>query len=371
MSDISSYSVSFKEIYSGIILEDFDEGYAFLEGLTDKDRGRSISGFLSASDEKRVRSIMNSYKGTIFSHSYVRSRGENGLWRIGVEVDHPLAVFRGSRFDGSCGRNGHTLDLVSAAREAVLVVRTDRGKAELSSPAASARNLGADPGEIIASLRSSIRLCSRSGKSMRAGVLSDAYKSAELVPFCSDGHKYVMIKLSGSGGADSELIADRYIMGTCVLDITRQGREYFCDINAYMSKLIDSGMLTKKDILSSYPYCSALSQGLTRFGLIGSGAGWRFLVGAVPVYEKNRIEKMMVFAVCAGGEQLADDSLFEMLTLRETNVVRLALSGMTGKSIGQALGISEGTVKRELFTSCRKLGVRGKMEIVMKVYHIT
>ena len=119
----------------------------------------------------------------------------------------------------------------------------------------------------------------------------------------------------------------------------------------------------------SYPFVSARRQGVSRFGFIRLKKE-DFLIGVLPVNDSGGENRMMVFVVRSDGTQMVDDSCFDLLTPREGNVVRLVLEGMNSRSIGEALGISEGTVKRELFTSCKKLKVKGKIGMMMKMYHL-
>ncbi|MEV6803442.1 helix-turn-helix transcriptional regulator [Streptomyces sp. NPDC051132] len=54
------------------------------------------------------------------------------------------------------------------------------------------------------------------------------------------------------------------------------------------------------------------------------------------------------------------------LTDRENEVFRLLLTGMTNRQIGRSLGIAERTVKNNLHSIYRKLGVAGRTEAVSK-----
>lgn len=53
------------------------------------------------------------------------------------------------------------------------------------------------------------------------------------------------------------------------------------------------------------------------------------------------------------------------LTTRELEVVRMAAAGLRNRDIAQQLGISEGTVKIHLHNAYEKLGVGGRVELVL------
>jgi len=53
------------------------------------------------------------------------------------------------------------------------------------------------------------------------------------------------------------------------------------------------------------------------------------------------------------------------MTKRETEVVRLAVEGLSNREIGQQLGLTEHTVKNYLFRVFDKLGVSNRVELVL------
>lgn len=54
------------------------------------------------------------------------------------------------------------------------------------------------------------------------------------------------------------------------------------------------------------------------------------------------------------------------LTARQSAVVRQVLLGQTNKQVGQALGITEGTVKAHMHTIFSKFGTRSRIELVLR-----
>jgi DNA-binding CsgD family transcriptional regulator len=53
------------------------------------------------------------------------------------------------------------------------------------------------------------------------------------------------------------------------------------------------------------------------------------------------------------------------LTPRETEIVRLVAQGLRNKELAQRLSITEGTVKIHLHNIYDKLGVDGRLELVL------
>jgi len=60
-----------------------------------------------------------------------------------------------------------------------------------------------------------------------------------------------------------------------------------------------------------------------------------------------------------------DSSVESRMTKRETEVVRLAVEGLSNREIGQQLGLTEHTVKNYLFRVFDKLGVSNRVELVL------
>jgi len=54
-----------------------------------------------------------------------------------------------------------------------------------------------------------------------------------------------------------------------------------------------------------------------------------------------------------------------VLTARELEVVRMVAKGMRNRQIGEALSISEGTVKIHLHSIYEKLGISGRVELML------
>lgn len=108
-------------------------------------------------------------------------------------------------------------------------------------------------------------------------------------------------------------------------------------------------------------------------------------LGVCAIVLKERASQTLVQAVraAARGEQMLDDRTVrgaldqllrreagvaaarKVLTPRELDIVGMVARGMRNKQIADALSISEGTVKIHLHSAYAKLGVNGRMELML------
>jgi DNA-binding NarL/FixJ family response regulator len=85
-------------------------------------------------------------------------------------------------------------------------------------------------------------------------------------------------------------------------------------------------------------------------------------------FQPSLTEKLLrgVRRTAPGGMPPAPE-LVEPLTPRETEVMRLVAGGYSNREIGEALGAAEGTVKVHVSSILSKLGVRDRVQAVLRV----
>ena len=108
-------------------------------------------------------------------------------------------------------------------------------------------------------------------------------------------------------------------------------------------------------------------------------------LGVSSIVLKETASQMLLLAARAAsrGEQMLDDrsvrraldhllrreagvaAARRVLTPRELEIVRMVATGLRNKQIGEALSISEGTVKIHLHSIYGKLGVSGRVELML------
>jgi len=83
-------------------------------------------------------------------------------------------------------------------------------------------------------------------------------------------------------------------------------------------------------------------------------------------YQPALMQRLLT-EVCRHGRPAPAWPTTEELTTRETEVMRLIAGGLSNREIGEALGIAEGTIKTHVSSVLGKLGVRDRVQAVLKV----
>jgi len=80
---------------------------------------------------------------------------------------------------------------------------------------------------------------------------------------------------------------------------------------------------------------------------------------------QRRIDRALLARAVPAARPLGDAAPGATLTPRETEIVRLVARGLRNKELAQRLAITEGTVKIHLHNIYDKLGVDGRLELVL------
>lgn len=106
-------------------------------------------------------------------------------------------------------------------------------------------------------------------------------------------------------------------------------------------------------------------------GYVDHAAAWDEVVGAVQSVARGgrhftpQVMSASIDVMHDGARRTAAST--SSLTRRETEVLEHLVRGACNKEIAQALGIMESTIKSHLQTVYSKMGVRGRLELVLQV----
>lgn len=350
------FTAIFREIYNDVLIESYDTRYADLEGIGMRATAVKAERLLPAVRAQRIKSLVSRHKISGSTQCFIENYGAGGRWKVKARTDHPLVILEGKKLEGSLFSESITPD------EGDAVASVKNGRAEfvyISKGAEEAAELCGGRDRLLRMLMPK-GLC-RKERFVTRETKSGAIITARLSPFSYDGIPFVHIHLSPGG---ENRIETSHLIASAVTD--PQG-ECICRMNPKMKELLSSGTLTEKALLTSYPFRSSLCQGFARHGMTTDGG---FILGAVPEFSVQGLMRMIIFTLECDSFNMMDDSSFGILTPSESKVVRLAAEGRSTKNIGEELNISEGTVKRELFTGCKKLGVGSRIEMIAALYHL-
>ena len=95
-----------------------------------------------------------------------------------------------------------------------------------------------------------------------------------------------------------------------------------------------------------------------RVGLMGG-------VSLSPPVARRVVDQLRCLSETGALPMKGDTPLEIPLTEREIDVLRLVAQGLSNREIGEALYITEGTVKNHVSSVCRKLGARDRTQIAV------
>ena len=393
------FSAAFCSNYDGrIILKQADETYLKLCCCKEKDIGSDIRDILEYMEYKRIKYYFESYRGHKFNLKYVEkfSNCADLLWGVNISVNYSSMKFEGHIV---VPENKHmsveiTHDSEENKNQGIIIIsRKKKGYfIEFCSDNVIEKIFGSAVGKYIdektENIPETIKLCineRRKIKNYDVFTLPDGKReilSINSKPVCRNDCDAAVVEIGlydlNRRGKEFETKTDEFfqnnIIGSGIISCNTHNDMYFEDINPYLAGLIKEGKINREDLINAHPFRSAIYEKISNFGKISSyndnGEKTYYIMGAVPVVEGGVAIRIFVFVILAENRDIIDSSVFDGLTPREINVLRLAAEGLNNRHISEALNITEGTTKRELFHCYKKLGVKNKIEIIRKLYHL-
>lgn len=394
------FRAMFYNDYDGkIVLKQADETYLKLLCCTEKDIGADIRDIFEDREYKRIKYYFDSYRGHNFNLKYVEqfSNCKNLLWEVDVHINCPLIKFEGHLIDtdSHCITNIVTdeksenrdsgLFIVSKKKNGYFVEFCSDNITSIISYNVVGKYIDK---EISDNILEPIKLCIDERREVKScNVFTFPSKKEKIVKMlarpvyrndcCAAVVEMIFSDLNGNNRkfeTETDEFFQKNIIGSGIINCEMHNNMYFTDINPYLAKLIKDGKINKRALINAHPFRSAIHERLSSFGRISfytdNDEKIDYIMGAIPIIEGGTAIRLYVFIVPTENSDMIDASIFNELTPRESNVLRLAAEGLDNRRISQALNITEGTAKRELFYCYKKLGVKSKIETIRKLYHL-
>lgn len=394
-----NFSAAFYNDYDGrIILKQADETYLRLSCCTKNDIGSDIRNIFENDEYRRIKYYFDSYKGHNFSLKFVEkfANCRDLLWEVNAFANYPLIKFEGHLIDK--GQNHIMGKLTPDNKEdknyGIIIVSKNQSGYSIefcSDNIAEKLPSGFLEKHIDTEtvyIPEPIKLCIDERREIESNDIfrlpegKKEFLHIHAKPICRNDQKAAVVEIclsdSGNKNQEYETETDEFlqknIIGSGIISCEMQNKMFFEDINIYLARLIREEKISKDALVNAHPFRSAISERLSSFGKFSfynaKNEKMDYIMGAIPVIECGDAVRVFVFVISTGNRDIIDTSILNKLTPREGNVLRLVAEGFDNKHISQVLNITEGTAKRELFCCYKKLGVKNKIEIIRKLYHL-
>jgi DNA-binding NarL/FixJ family response regulator len=151
-----------------------------------------------------------------------------------------------------------------------------------------------------------------------------------------------------------------------VLDLRMPGGGGLALLDTIKAEKIDTKTVVLTAAISDEEMAEAVKKGAAGLVLKESSPDQLLeCVRRVHAGERWLDPEAMSRVVTASASAQAPDDRVAALTTREREVVRMIASGLRNRDIGERLSISENTVKVHLHNIYEKLGVEGRMELLL------
>lgn len=177
----------------------------------------------------------------------------------------------------------------------------------------------------------------------------------------ADKYKVLQKKLNLSSSIYPE--SDQF--GVCEINIVNKHDPYIVGCNSYFKKLLSETDIKVNSLINS----SAFQQCLTSLSKESGRINFNSNIGETIFFEVTtfyRPEENVFMVVLSKEEKPVVHINLESTTLstRQQEIISYVANGYTNRYIANKLNISEGTVKKTIYNSYKKLGIGSRVELL-------
>lgn len=159
-----------------------------------------------------------------------------------------------------------------------------------------------------------------------------------------------------------------YLSAVGTIDCRDTSNIRFIRSNNMLSNLMSSGLISSEAIIQS-PQCkNAIEYKSASCGKLlyvtRDRHIRRYILECIPVLSEERAYYLFALITRTDDSLITKNDVSAKLTPRENEILTLASEGLTNRYIANALGISEGTVKKSLYNSYKKLNISSRYDII-------
>ncbi len=153
--------------------------------------------------------------------------------------------------------------------------------------------------------------------------------------------------------------------------INSDGKEFFNYINLSLAELIEDDKVSLEDMVGSKLFSAAFRSRHSICGKLvhisSDNQSHKFIMKCIPLIKLGEVEQIMVSIMCINAWVSDKNDQLNKLTPREKEIIKLVAGGMTNKYIANRLSISEGTVKKNIYNSYKKLNVCSRFDVIRMI----
>lgn len=386
----SKYSINKNGIISMI---NANNSYMELNGYTEHNIGMSINEFKSDNEIASITNFFEMYKKELnnicFLTDYVY-KDKHTLWKVYIRVDFPTMKCIGEKTNyipskHNCSENNTATMMVTKGNKCFYVDMFDDKMKNSFPKIKNGYSVNKLFGEKTVLM---LELCLNCNKSIKYyDTFNNSIGKEEnlyivMSPFMHNGLNSVLVDFYAAdcdfwskdiSGYDNSFghLTDYSFFGFCLIDYKKDKTPCITDRNEFFLNLINRNEISLESIVCSPLFEYALytkSPVCDRIIYQKDSKVYNYSLCVIPKFENNKLQNVLVTLIPENNSKPDDKKVFEKLTPRESDAINLVMKGYTNKYIAYQLKISEGTVKKILYNSYHKLGVKSRVEIVKMLY---